>query len=222
MSSIVPDSVQPLHLAREAVRNAAEKLKDAEALFARARWSSAYALAVLALEEVGKAMLCVSAFSNPAAAGQLTSDLRKHQVKLEAAVGLVLAINGTEDESAMGILEQAVAQVPHIHELRMHSLYVDSPDFGVYRTPADVTETDAKRLVGYLSSAVDALGSFTSDEAVDRLTELAVDHAASFRDVMGLGWQLVEVAPERAMEHVRAMFRGEVPEPSDDQAMTSE
>jgi hypothetical protein len=40
MSSIDSDSVQPLLLAREAVGNAAEKLKDAEALFAYARWGS--------------------------------------------------------------------------------------------------------------------------------------------------------------------------------------
>jgi hypothetical protein len=152
----------------------------------------------------------------------LINELRNHQAKLEAAVGLVLTISGAEDESATLLLERAVAQASHIHELRMRGLYVDSPEFGVFETPADVTETDAQLLVGYLSTAVDALSPFTSDEAVDRLTELAAEHAAPFRDAMGVGRQLVEVAPERAMEHVRAMLRGEVPEAADDEAMKSE
>jgi hypothetical protein len=59
-------------------------------------------------------------------------------------------------------------------------------------------------------------------EAVDRLTELAAEHAAPFRDFMGMARQLVEVAPDRAMEHARAMFRGEVPKRADDQAATPE
>jgi len=61
----VPDLDALGDLALAAARNARRLLGDAEVLLKPGRWPSAYSLAVLALEEAGKAWMCVTAMMVP-------------------------------------------------------------------------------------------------------------------------------------------------------------
>jgi AbiV family abortive infection protein len=219
MSSATSDVLQPLLVARAAIQNAADLLEDADSLSRRARWGTAYALAALAFEEIGKSMLYLLPLVNPTITqAELDQDLRHHPTKLMGAISLLHVISVGQREPVAAAIGRAIKLAPEIHRVKMRGFYVDVAPNGTVKTPADVTEDQAVTFIHDLGLVVDVLRPWLTDEALQKMTELAGTLGDEFRELAALGGQLAAVNPEQAAEYARKMLQGWVPE-DDGEAM---
>lgn len=138
-----------------AAHNAQELLHDAEALAASGSRARAYALAVLAVEESGKAagLACLVGLPNgmraQAAAGRL---LQWHQLKqvgglLIAAVtfeapGVAAKLAAMPALQVTQILRSLGVSADEADRLKRRGLYVDMGPNGQIREPSDITEAE--------------------------------------------------------------------------------
>lgn len=203
---------QLLLVGHHAVANGMELLDDASLLLEHERWPRAHALAVLALEELGKAGVCLGALLyDGTQAEQFWKDFTHHPTKLLNA-GAILAFLGSDNTSATA---DAVAQIEkeakreHVRKLR--GLYVDLSTSGDVQRPADVDEDAARRVVDRVRAVLDLLGpAWTSGAVLDRLDELEA-HGDELRTVFGQAQQLVQLDPDAAIAIGRAGMRGDLP-----------
>jgi AbiV family abortive infection protein len=206
-------ATHPFLVARATIQNAADLLQDAELLARRARWGTAYALAALAFEEIGKTILYLSPFTNPTTTqAELGKDLRSHPTKLTAALSLLHLLGAGQSEPIASAFRRAATLAPKVHKAKTRGFYVDAAANGTYRTPAEVTETEAVELIRDLSKVVDVLRSWLTEEALERLNEIAGPYAEEFRQLAALGGQLAIVDPAKAAEYARDMLNGWIPE----------
>jgi AbiV family abortive infection protein len=138
-----------------AARNAQGLLQDAELLAGSGRTARAYSLAVLAVEECGKAMDLVALAVMPErlrARAPVGRMLEWHQLKLVG--GLLMAVvplaqvasrltdmPTAELAQALGILD---APADEADRLKQRGLYVDMGRDGVTREPSEITQQEVE------------------------------------------------------------------------------
>ena len=148
-------------LARAAVDNANRLLTDASTLLAAGSAPSAHSLAVLALEEVGKAIICRGGFAgsdNKVTTRELfDQEIANHSAKLTWARNFVdvmvsMARLGSGDNSGMAAsaeeyLDALKEQRKRDNVQKMRGFYVDLSDAGEVQLPAEITAVDAEEMI---------------------------------------------------------------------------
>lgn len=208
----LPTLRQLLLVAHHAVDNSVKLLDDASLLLQHERWSRAHALAVLALEELGKAGLCVAALSyDEGQAEDFWTDFKHHATKLVFA-GALLTFLGEEHATAITeALEQLQVEAKDEHARKLHGLYVGLSTSGALEHPDDVNEVAARRVVDHVRTLHELLGpAWTSGALLERLEEIEA-HSDELQAVFGQARQLVQLDPNAAVAIGRAGMLGELP-----------
>lgn len=143
-----------MHLAQHAAENSRYLLEEADILLERGRWARAGALAVLAVEEAGKAQLChvwsahvVPSLSDPrrpTAWAEFWDAFVDHPGKLDRLLSRADGEGRCQDFGAW----KDAAHVMHTNKMRC--LYVDwlvESGTGVLLTPSKITENEARDMV---------------------------------------------------------------------------
>ncbi|MFC9687259.1 AbiV family abortive infection protein [Kribbella sp. NPDC056951] len=162
MSSL-PDNRVLTEIIEASLRNATRLSDDAEKLLTAGSAPTAHALAVLSLEETGKALLCRTVLQDPTAAS--AESFGKQFVSHQAKLGYVLSalallatfadlvsstLAGRPGREPLGDAEWKAfirGQVTSRHARKMTGLYVDTdPTAGVVE-PTVVTEEEATEAI---------------------------------------------------------------------------
>jgi AbiV family abortive infection protein len=158
-------------LAQAAVDNANRLLTDASTLLAAGTAPSAHSLAVLAVEEVGKAIICCGGFAGSdntvTTRERFDQEIASHSAKLTWArnfvdVMVAMARAGVGDNSGMAAsaeeyLEALKEQRKRDNIQKMRGFYVDLSDAGEVQLPAEITVADAEEMIslaGWANRAV--------------------------------------------------------------------
>lgn len=144
-------------------RNAEALLSDAELLFLHARWARALALAVLAREEVGKAILDGSALLPDEEPMGMKSTL--HQDKLITASLVDLGFLGD-----LGNLRTLVGEIDarSVHREKLSAIYVDLRD-GAVTSPLLVTKNQAERAIDESRRIIQWVGRIFGNLSVEAI-----------------------------------------------------
>ena len=170
-SQPLPSSQDLEALAHAAIVNSRQQLATAELLLENGHWPVAHALSTLALEEVGKAFLCIFTSTSP----EIFRDFFwkvfvSHTIKLQLAhAALAPMAAGTAAQPSSDPVQAIMAfgqMAKNNHSTKMRGLYVDYTD-GAILDPADVTEQDAQTMVAHARAALDHLASATTDKGLD-------------------------------------------------------
>ena len=165
-----------------AARNAQELLRDAEALAGFASRARAYSLAVLAVEESGKAAGLIALAGLPngmrthAAAGRL---LHWHQLKQVGGL-LIAAVTFEAPGVAAKLAAMPAARVTQIirglgvsaeeaDRLRRRGLYVDMGPSGRIREPSEITEAEVTSQLARAWQATASAGMLLDPEVQARI-----------------------------------------------------
>jgi AbiV family abortive infection protein len=137
-----------VQVAHAAEANAQELIIDAEALLAAGRWPSAYALAVLAHEEFGKALMAmafVTASPEARQAGRLRELTAGHFRKL---------LSTFQHEAMVGGPDWNPEQARKANERKQRAFYVDWADDGSLLLPSEIGEDEARAQVDSVRKTV--------------------------------------------------------------------
>ena len=145
-------------LARASVDNADRLLADAATLLAAGSAPSAHSLAVLALEEVGKAIICCGGFAGSdnkvTTREQFDQEIANHSAKLTWARNFVdvMAMLGPGDNfgmaaSAEEYLDALKKQRKRDNVQKMRGFYVDLSNAGEVQLPTEITAADAEEMI---------------------------------------------------------------------------
>jgi len=165
-----------------AARNAQGLLHDAETLAGLSSTGRAYSLAVLAVEESGKAVLLGALTLLPkrvrtrSAVGRV---LQWHQLKQVGGL-LIAAVTLEEPGTAAKLAAMPAAQATQILSglsvpadeadlLKRRGLYVDMDPSGRLREPAEITEGEVIRQLARARQAAGSAGVLLRPEAEDRM-----------------------------------------------------
>jgi AbiV family abortive infection protein len=148
---------------RELQRNSEDLLDEAKLLLAHQRWARALALAVLAQEEVGKALLVIANVTGVEDLSQLKADQHVHKL---TAIELT-------DVAVFGDLAEFAARAKSLdartlHQLKLSALYVDARD-GVMSSPRSITRERAEGAVGDAERMVVWAGGFFREISADAI-----------------------------------------------------
>ncbi len=172
-----PSERQLARLAYEAMKHASEGMTEAEGMLTRERWHWAFSTATLAIEEIGKAALCLAALGMPEDVRALMpfgAAFTDHKTKI-AGARLILTIFGSNSPPPAfeTITENIEASARATHQMRLHGMYVNYDDNGDLRLPSEVGEEAARGIVGELSAMLEMippsfrLGPLDDEELAD-------------------------------------------------------
>jgi AbiV family abortive infection protein len=161
----VPDADTLSGFSKLAADTARSHLRAAESLLRGEFWGQARSIAVIAFEEAGKAWLSVMAMLSPDELKQQFpfGDLEwNHQWKLGAARSMrkLLAIVRSGDDlspNAAEALADLDALAREDNAAKQRGLYTDYAD-GALRSPADITEEQARAMVAVVEDVLDNAG----------------------------------------------------------------
>lgn len=176
----IPTSLELAALSDASIANARAYLKEASILLENEAWARAHSSATLALEEIGKAHLCVSLIWIPEqyrSGFPFWQAFRNHRTKLTFAY-IMRAILGDDEppSSLAGVLESASSAADADNTTKFRGLYVDYED-GALRVPAQVSEAEARAVIARVRLLLHGVGepyslsnllSFISAEGEDR------------------------------------------------------
>jgi AbiV family abortive infection protein len=172
-------------LAQASIRNAGDLLDDARFLLAAGRVPRAHALAILALDEIGKSALCVLAlvpspepfYGNKS--GDFWAAWRDHGDKLTWARASLGVLVREPSGPAAEEIARSISAARHGNKRKEDSLYVDYRD-GKILEPAGfaVSETQdaiagAEELFAPIAAAVGAISAATAQNLEDCREPLA-------------------------------------------------
>lgn len=202
---------QLLQLAHHAVVNSMELLDDASLLLQHGRWSRSHALAVLALEELGKAGLCLAALAyEESQSRDFWKDFTHHPSKLLQAGAILEFLGGDHASATAAVVAQIQTEATREHARKLRGLYVDLSRSGAVELPDEVDEEAARRVIGHVRKVVDLLGpAWTGEALLDRLDEIEA-HSDELRTLFSQARQLVLLDPDAAIAIGRAGIRGEI------------
>lgn len=162
-----------------AMDNAERLIRDASLLLASGSVPTAHSVAVLGLEEVGKAIGCAPIDVEGERAQtrkEFLDCLRSHTAKLEQLhqfvemlntlidlLGNQGHVNATADDTAYQLQLRTVARSNHVRKMR--GFYVDLSEHDEIETPSDVTEMEAREVLELATAiAESARSTFFADE----------------------------------------------------------
>ncbi|MER6162708.1 AbiV family abortive infection protein [Streptomyces sp. NPDC001868] len=206
-------------IAAASFTNARALLTSAQAVLDTHQWPTAFSIAALALEEVGKAAMCMMMLSMPPAVReqfrpQFEKAFIDHRTKAEFA-HLILGMVSEETPASLDqLMTDAIASARKSNAVKFRGLYVDYTDTGVLLTPASVGEREARWMVATVTTA---LAESVDTEAAVADPDVLLDFFREWQDgvdLQALG-AYVENAPEEFIGHIRAFVRDDVPPPAD-------
>ncbi|MEV5957503.1 AbiV family abortive infection protein [Streptomyces sp. NPDC051987] len=206
-----------LDLAAAAFKNARALHTSAQAVLDAYQWPAAFSFAALALEEVGKAALCMMTLSMPPTVREeFRLDFEKafthHQIKAEFA-HLVMAMTGDDVPASIEqLLNDVVAAARRTNAVKFRGLYVDYTDTGTLLQPEDVSESEARWMVATVTTAL--AEARAAEDAVAE-PDVFLDFIRQWQDSVDLEalGAFVEASPDQFLAQVRAMVRDEVSPP---------
>ena len=176
MTRPIPPQDDLVRLAQQALFNARDQLSDARMLLRAERASTAFALATLADEEVGKASLCILVLIP---AGVLDADgfwdcWRDHGGKLLWARGLLQVIIREPTRALSKLLEDLTREAKTLHQRKMRALYVDYSPSGLVLSPSATTAAQARSRIDEAQASLDfLLASWGDDGIFERVKDLS-------------------------------------------------
>jgi AbiV family abortive infection protein len=183
----IPPRADLAALAQAALLNARDLLADARQLATAGSVPRAHALAVLALEEVGKSNLCMISLAVPGFqdAEEFWKAFRSHEAKLQWARGFLEVIIREPAIPATKAYER-LARVCHTdHVRKLSGLYVGY-DGGTIAVPAEVTENEAATMISDVQAVLDfQMPAWGDNEAPARLLQRLDEHSADFTQFFG-------------------------------------
>lgn len=218
----MPDDQQLLDLMRAAVDTALQQHKDALYLLDGGRWPTAYAVAHLALEECGKAVVCLTAFGMPPQvraefAPVYAAWLNRHQDKAGAAY-FIRGVFGPLPLQSTDLLSEVVQAAAVSNGLKFRGLYSDIVDGRVLRPADQVTEADAREMTDLLGQTLAALEPFNPELAGESV--LTDADMMAFKEMFGtvdldeLAAALEDVDPGEFFAQVRAVILDDAAPPA--------
>ncbi len=167
-----------LALIQVSLRNAGDLLDDARLLLEAGRPPRAHALATLALEEIGKASLCMLALSpgpEPfygSSKGGFWAAWQDHAVKLGWALGFLGLIDREPAGPATEAIERLQGAARDGHLRKLDGFYVDYRD-GKILSPAQVSAAEARQTANDARTLLEvAATSWLADGLADRMRDL--------------------------------------------------
>lgn len=203
----IPEFDELVTLLQACLGNAGELLADARILLAVQRAPRAHALATLALEEIGKAYVCLLAvvpvpmpepFFGPRGQSDFWVAWNSHTDKLSwarAFMELLIAPAAPAAEVVSRLGESTRAD----HVRKMRGLYVDYAG-GTVQLPSDVTAAEAEELASDVQAVLDvSVQVWCHDGARERLREVLALHGEAFADMMAKASAAVSVDADAAV-----------------------
>jgi AbiV family abortive infection protein len=194
-------------LAFAALSNSAVLLAEAEQLADLGSSARAYALAVLSSEELGKCQFCILVLGLSSTVvvppKVFWDEFSEHKRRLTRSGAFDLLLREARLSDA-----EAIRALPHnsdkVHKRRLRALYVDY-QAGLVLTPADISEREARDLIGAVRDQVSLLqrGFAASGDSETWL------HAFSQADLGAMIAELrdrVSVDPDQFAASARQMF----------------
>jgi AbiV family abortive infection protein len=219
MTQQIPRQPDLARITQAALFNARDLLADAWTLAQAGSWSRAHALAVLALEETGKAGVCIQ--SMPPLAQRTPREFWKafnsHESKLELARGVLEFLIRDSAGPIVEMYERLAAVSKSDHVRRMGGLYVDYNN-GRITLPAEITPTEAKTMMSDTQLVLDFHMQAWGDpqapaRIVERLAEAGPDMAAFMAALYTAMDEEPEAALRRAREYIHEQIRHGQQEP---------
>ncbi|WP_330346672.1 AbiV family abortive infection protein (plasmid) [Streptomyces europaeiscabiei] len=206
-------------IAAASFTNARALLTGAQAVLDTRQWPTAFSVAALALEEVGKAAMCMTMLAMPPTMReQFRPQFEKAFVDHRTKAGFAHLILGVVAEAMPASLDQlmadAIESARKSNAVKFRGLYVDYTDTGVLLTPASVGEKEARWMVATVTTA---LAESVDTEAAVADPDVLLDFLSEWQD--GVDFHALEAYVESATEefigHIRAFVRDDVPPPAD-------
>ncbi|MEU6988535.1 AbiV family abortive infection protein [Streptomyces sp. NPDC046324] len=174
MATLLPDPEETdrvlITLASEAHKHARQHLIAARAVLDAGIWSVAFANVALVLEELGKALICTSALSQPheqrlANEEWFRKAFNSHEMKALCAFMTLGMVNEEMPEGLEELFKLALRDARRTHKNKMRGFYTDSNASGHVLKPSDITEEQARQLL----QVVEALMTLSaeSEEALE-------------------------------------------------------
>ncbi|MGW1674568.1 AbiV family abortive infection protein [Streptomyces sp. NPDC002324] len=206
-------------IAAASFTNARDLLDSAQDLLDTHRWPTAFSVAALALEEVGKAAMCMMMLSMPPAVReefrpQFEKAFIDHQAKAECA-HLILGLVAEEMPASLDqLMTDAIASARRSNAVKFRGLYVDYTNTGALLTPVSVSEGEARWMVAAVTTA---LAESVDTEAAVADPDVLLGFFREWQDGVDLDalGAYVENTPEEFIGHIRAFVRDDVPPPAD-------
>jgi AbiV family abortive infection protein len=177
----IPGVRDLIALVEGAMSNARQKYGDAVVLLESGRWSGACSSGTMALEEIGKAILCAVAIIMPPTFRQefrLWRLWRSHGMKLAAAH--LVSVIFTEEQSTVPTLDALMDTITSAANVdntaKFNSFYVDYDD-GRVILPSAVGEATASAIVATVHKVLDEFdGPLSADNLHSLVTAEGADH----------------------------------------------
>jgi AbiV family abortive infection protein len=203
-------------LAQASLLTARDILDDARLLLDAGKTPRAHSLAVLALEEIGKAHLCMIPICMPTlvAAGEFWTAFYSHQEKLRWARAMLGFMIREPDGPLIDLLGRTTRACHSDHVRKLRGFYVDYIGTRIV-TPADVSPAEAQELIADVQALLDfqmpAWGDADApDRLLRRLDEIGGDFTATYAELE----PAIMADPDEAVAQVRrvihAHMRGEL------------
>jgi AbiV family abortive infection protein len=173
MTRQMPPQRDLARLTQAALFNARDLLADARTLAAAESWPRAHALAVLALEEVGKGDICTIALSVPGVldAADFWKSFYNHPAKLHWAIGFLQVVIREPAGPVVQLYEQLGDESKAEHLRKLRGLYVDY-ESGRIIAPAGIGASEAQTMIDAVQELLDfQMGAWVDAGAPARLLE---------------------------------------------------
>lgn len=165
----------------------------------------AYSLAVLALEEFGKANLCLYAIgAGPGFAPEFWKSWRTHPRKLIESLGMQSLANGLGGQTVQSRLAEIVTNSKGTHDLKLRGLYVDYDQAGQLQLPQSITREAAEAVIEVAADASAMAQVWLQPDVPEALLSVATPETLD--RVRAMAEQAALADPEGAFERARELL----------------
>jgi len=196
------------HLTQAALFNARDLLADARTLAAAGNWPRAHALAVLSLEEVGKAGICTISLGVPGLLdpAEFWKSFYQHPAKLLWATGLLQVVIREPGSPVVQLYEQLADESKAEHLRKLRGLYVDY-ESGRILIPADISADEARTVIDAVQELLDfQMAAWADADAPARLLERLAVEGADLAAFMAAFGEAFAEDPEQATLRARELI----------------
>ncbi|WP_019074424.1 AbiV family abortive infection protein [Streptomyces hokutonensis] len=206
-------------IAAASLKNARALLTSAQAVLDAQQWPTSFSFAALALEEVGKASLCMTMLAMPPAVREeFRPDFEKmftsHQTKAEFAHLILGLIDEKVPASVQQMLDDVVTAARRTNDVKFRGLYVDYTSTGDLLQPDTVGESDARLMVTAVTAAL-AASSFAESAVAEPDVFLDFLHQwQSAMDFDALGTHIAATPEDELLTQLRTVAQEDALAPS--------